>query len=57
VGEWQQQQQLQDAYQQQQQVMALMQQQVQQGYGCGGAICGGLQCSVPGGGCAANLAR
>jgi hypothetical protein len=44
--------------QQQQQVIALMQQQqVQQGYGCGGALCGNLQCSVPGGGCAANMAR
>ena len=65
VSDWQQQQQQHAAalIQQQQQQHAVtlmqqqMQQQVQQAYGCGGALCGSVQCSVPAGGCAANMAR
>jgi hypothetical protein len=64
----QQQQQLQELYQQQhtavlmqqqqqQQQVAMMQQQQHQAYGCGGALCGNVQCSGPAGGCTANLAR
>jgi hypothetical protein len=57
-GTWQQQQQVHELYQQQlQNAAVLMQQQQQQAYGCGGALCGSMQCNSLSGGCVANVAR